>query len=45
MSRIAPVDLRFDKHIPPNGSETENPLVIMHGLLSVSDFPVIYANT
>lgn len=32
-SVVAPVELRYDKYIPPNGNETENPLVIAHGLL------------
>ena len=40
-SKPTPVDLAFDKHVPPNGNETETPLVIMHGLLYVSCAPQI----
>lgn len=34
-SKPAPVDLAYDKLVPPNGNATETPLVIMHGLLYV----------
>ncbi len=34
-SKPAPVDLVYDKLVPPDGNETETPLVIMHGLLYV----------
>ena len=30
------VEVKSD-HVPPDGNETETPLVIMHGLLYVSD--------
>ncbi|KAL7279148.1 hypothetical protein ACG7TL_006988 [Trametes sanguinea] len=31
-SQIKPVELHFDKLVPPDGNETHNPLVILHGL-------------
>ncbi|KAI0833404.1 alpha/beta-hydrolase [Trametes gibbosa] len=31
-SQVKPVELHFDKVVPPNGNETRNPLVILHGL-------------
>lgn len=34
-----PVNLSFTSIIPENGNETENPLVILHGLLWVSGLP------
>ena len=33
---ISPVELHYDKVVPPDGNETEKPLVILHGLLYVS---------
>ena len=32
-SQVKPVELHFDKVVPPDGNETRNPLVILHGLL------------
>ena len=34
-SQASTVPLKFDKLVPPNGNETERPLVIMHGFLYV----------
>ncbi|KAI0635860.1 alpha/beta-hydrolase [Trametes polyzona] len=31
-SQVKPVELHFDKVVPPDGNETRNPLVILHGL-------------
>ncbi|KAI0749372.1 alpha/beta-hydrolase [Daedaleopsis nitida] len=31
-SSTGPVELHYDKHLPPDGNETEKPLVILHGL-------------
>ncbi|KAI0090360.1 Alpha/Beta hydrolase protein [Irpex rosettiformis] len=35
MSTIRPVDLPFDKYLPSNGNETDQPLVILHGLFGM----------
>lgn len=35
VTRSGPIDLEYDKLVPSNGNETENALVIMHGLLYV----------
>ncbi len=32
-SQVKPIELHFDKVVPPDGNETQNPLVILHGLL------------
>lgn len=34
-SAVTPVELRYDKVVPPDGNETDKPLVILHGLLCV----------
>ncbi|OJT03359.1 Abhydrolase domain-containing protein C22H12.03 [Trametes pubescens] len=31
-SQVKPIELHFDKVVPPDGNETQNPLVILHGL-------------
>ncbi|KAJ8495983.1 hypothetical protein ONZ51_g1393 [Trametes cubensis] len=31
-SQVKPVELHFDKVVPPDGNETHSPLVILHGL-------------
>ena len=38
MSTIRPVDLPFEKYLPSNGNATDQPLVILHGLLYVHMF-------
>lgn len=32
---VSPVELHYDKVVPPDGNETSKPLVILHGLLYV----------
>ena len=34
-SSVSPVELHYDKVVPPDGNETDRPLVILHGLLYV----------
>ena len=35
LTGVPSVRLDYDKYIPPNGNETERPLVILHGFLYV----------